>query len=129
MISVRQVREYDVKCEEYFQRYRNGEDVEDEMYKFQTSFMEEVLSDFKRTIPAREAICEILEYVIYSSNSGNSIVQVDNEQIANEAKEILYDELGEYLLDVQIYERNGEWNIDTTFGGYYVPRWDGICDV
>ena len=133
MITLRQMKEYDAKVRDYFDRIRDGEDVEDECYEYQENFMNEVLDDFKKVgdinNSARQAIADLLEYAIRISESGNAIVDVDSEEIAREAEDIIWNELGDYLLDVQVYEMNGQWCVDVMFGGLYVPGWDGIWDV
>ena len=133
MITLRQFKEYQAKVDDYFKRIRNEEDVVDECYEYQENYMNEVLDDFKKAgdinDPAREAVAELLDYAIRISESGNAIVNVDSEDIARNAEAIIWDELSEYLLDSDVYEMNGYWRLDVTFGGYYIPGWDGIWDV
>ena len=114
------LEEYDKKMEEYQDRLANTEtnaewdEIEDEMSKFQTEFMSGVLEDYRKTIDgdARFHIYELLNYAVTTSESGNSIVHVGSKNIADSIDDIIWEEIGDYLLDCQIYPEKGEWVID-----------------
>ena len=107
------------------------DDLRDKYVELQYSYMEEVLNEYKKTIgdnPAKLICYELLDYAVHWSQSGNAIVYEENEEIANQVDDIIYYELGEYLLDVEVYfdKYTQSWAIDCMFGGYFVPDWDGI---
>lgn len=109
------------------------DDLYDEYVELQFSYMEEVLKEYKKTIgdsPAKQICYELLDYAIHWSQSGNAIVYEEDEDLANKVDDIIYDELGDYLLDVETYYDRYEkaWAIDCMFGGYFVPDWDGITE-
>lgn len=127
--------EYNKKMNEYADQLSNtyGKDW-DNLYEkvsnFQQNYMENVLEEYQKTIDceAREKIYELLCYAVRNSQSGSSIVDVETEEIANEIDNILWEEIGHYLLDYEIYEEGDYWAIDCMFGGNYVPYWDGWND-
>jgi glutamyl-tRNA reductase len=126
------ITEYDKKMREY--RERLDANYTDELYEevsqFQEKEMTKMLEEYRKTIdePAKEVIANLVQYAINISESGNAIESVETEEEANRIDEILWDEIGDLLLDCEIYEEDGEWNIDVMFGGYYVPYWDGWRD-
>ena len=125
--------EYNKKMGEYAERLRNtyGDEwdkVYEEVSEFQHNYMVTVLEEYKKRIDceAREYIYNLLHYVVHSSQTGNSIVDVDTEEMANEIDSIIWEDIGDYLLDCQIYkDKDGSWVIDCMFAGNYVPYWDG----
>lgn len=124
--------EYDKRISEYADRLRNAYGNEwDELYQevseFQRDYMINILEEYKKTIDceAKEKIYDLLFYVVRVSENGNSIVYVKTEELANEIKNIIQKEIGDYLLDYQIYEENNHWAIDCMFAGFYVPYWNG----
>ena len=99
------------------------------LYEYQKDYMEKYLKSYRETATseAQKSICELIEYAIYESSSGNAIVFVDTKEKADAINEIIWDEIGEMLLDSpEIYEEDGEWVIDCMFGGAFVPDWDGF---
>lgn len=126
------VTEYDKKMRDY--RERLDANYTDELYEevsqFQEKEMTKMLEEYRKTIdePAKEVIANLVQYATNISESGNAIESVETEEEANRIDEILWDEIGDLLLDCEIYEEDGEWNIDVMFGGYYVPYWDGWRD-
>ena len=127
--------EYNKKMGEYAERisklYGNKWDnLYEEMSKFQQDYMENVLEEYKKTIncKARECIYDLMHHAVYISESGSSIIDVETEKLADEIDNILWEEIGDYLLDYEIYEENNLWVIDCMFAGNYVPYWDGWCE-
>ena len=109
------------------------DDLYDEYVELQLSYMEEILKEYKKTIednPAKQICYELLDYAVHWSESGNAIVYEENKEIAHQVDGIIYDELGEYLLDAEVYydDDSQSWAIDCMFGGYFVPGWDGITE-
>lgn len=107
------------------------DDIYEEMSKFQMKYMEKVLADYEKTIngdKAKQVCYDALEYAVHHSESGSSIVYVDDKETADKVEEIIWDEIGnKYMLDCPVIseEDNGMWSIDCMFGGAYVPYWDG----
>ena len=121
--------EYNNAMDVYAERIRAGEDILDEVNDFQYKYMENVLKEYNTDSPAKEICYGLLDYVVYHSRSGNSIHYVEDKQLADEVMEIIWDELGDYMLDFpEYYEEDGQWAIDCMFAGYYVPDWDGWFD-
>ena len=104
----------------------------EEVSEFQMTYMEEVLAEYKKKAKteAQKYISEILDYAIHGSVTGNVVIYVLTKEIADEVKEIIWEEIGEYMLDApEIYEdEDGEWVINCMFGGAFVPYWDGWLD-
>ncbi len=124
--------EYDKKMSKYAKRLRNiyGDEWEklyEEVSEFQREYMENVLEEYQQTIDceAREYIYELLCYAVRQSQSGSAIIDVETKEIADAIEEILWEEIGDYLLDYEIYEEGDCWAIDCMFGGNYIPYWDG----
>ena len=123
--------EYNEKMDWYSENITpDNEELLEEMCNFQMKYMTEVLTELRSTADtkAKEVVCDILEYAINCSESGNTIESVETEELANEVDEIIDEMIGDYMLDApEIYkdEYSGEWAIDCMFGGYYVPYWDG----
>ena len=124
--------EYDKKMREYEKQLSDSYDDEwnklyEKVSKYQQNYMENILEEYKKTIncKAKEYIYDLLCYAVRQSESGSSIIDVETEEIANEIDNIIWEEIGDYLLDCQIYEKGGHWAIDCMFAGYYVPYWDG----
>jgi len=127
--------EYNQKMSEYADRlYELYNDEYDELYEevseFQKEYMENVLEEYQKTIDckAREHIYDLMCYAVRQSQSGSSIVYVETKEIADEIENILWEEIGDYLLDYEIYEEDNHWVIDCMFAGNYVPYWDGWCE-
>lgn len=103
--------------------------VMDEINAFQHKHMEAFVEEYMASAKgnrAKEEIADIFRYAVYCSESGSAIGYVDSKELADEIDEIIWEEIGEYMLDApQIYESNGEWAIDCMFGGNYIPEWDG----
>ena len=126
------LKEYNDKMSEYENRLselRDDEwnDLYEEMSRFQQKYMKNVLAEYQKTIDseAKEHIYNLLHYAVKHSQSGSSIEYVDTKEIANAIEEILWEEIGDYLLDYEIYEENNHWVIDCIFAGNYIPYWDG----
>ena len=136
------LKEYDKKIDEFQQRMIEAlddaeryENLERELAEFQNDYMQNVLREYKKNInddPAKQVCYELLAYAVNKGTSGNAIVVIDDEETANKVDEILYDELGDYLLgeNENVYqESDGQWVVDVMFGGSYVPDWDGWRDI
>lgn len=129
------LKEYNKKIEEFQDRLRESDDDWDEIYEelssFQSAYMGKVLDEYKQTIdcPARQEIYNLLHYAVTNSQSGSSIIDVDTEDEANAIDAIIWEEIGDYLLDYQIYKEGEHWAVDCMFGGAYVPYWDGWEDI
>lgn len=102
----------------------------DEVTTFQYTFMRDFLANYqnKADTDAKKVICDLLHHVIEYSTSGNSIVDIASEDLANEVDEIIYEEIGDMLLDCEVYALHGQWQVDVMFGGFYTPAWDGWQD-
>ena len=102
----------------------------EEMQKVQQDYMENILNEYEKTIDceARKCIYDLLSYAVRTSQSGNSIVYVETKTVADEIEDIIWEEIGDYLLDCKIYEENNRWAIDCMFAGICVPYWDGWRD-
>lgn len=77
---------------------------------------------------ARLYILKALEYAVYQSESGNSIVYTTNYVLADKIGQIIWQEIGDYLLDFQIYDEGNSTAIDCMFGGNFVINWDEDCE-
>lgn len=124
--------EYNKKMNEYKERLSglcdsDFDELLDEVSQFQYSYMENVLQEYQKTIDskAKECIYELLSHAVKVSTSGSSVVDVETKEIADEIDKIIWEEIGDYLLDYDIYEENGHWVIDCMFGGNYIPEWEG----
>ena len=101
----------------------------DRLCEYQKNYMKKYLDEYKNKVQckAQEYIYELIEHIVYQSTSGNSIVFVNTKEEADEVNNIIWEEIGEMLLDPpEIYEQNGVWAIDCIFGGAFVPEWDGF---
>lgn len=127
--------EYDEKMSVYAERLRNATGSEfdalyEEVSNFQYAHMEDVLLAYKANIDceAKGYIYSLLEYAVHSSSSGNSTIDVESEEILTDIDNIIWEEIGDYLLDYQTYKEETYWVVDCMFGGNYVPCWDGWKD-
>ena len=127
--------EYDKKMGEYADQLRElygneWDELYEETSEFQRKYMENVLKEYEKTIdcPAREHIYGLLCYAVRKSQSGSAIIDVETEEVADAIEDIIWDEIGDYLLDCEIYEEGDHWAIDCMFCGNYVPYWDGWND-
>ena len=124
--------EYNKKMSEYADRLSvlyndEWDELYEEVSKYQQNYMENILDEYKKTIDceAREHIYKLICYAVKTSQSGSSIVNVETKEIADEIENIIWEEIGDYLLDYEIYEEDGHWVVDCMFAGNYVPYWDG----
>lgn len=126
--------EYNKRMNEYQDKlsmFRNDQllwkDIYEEVGEFQTEYMKNVLKEYEEKIncEARRYIYDLLDYAVNFSCTGSSVVVVKTKEIADEIEKIIWEEIGDYLLDCEIYEEDGHWFIDCMFGGNYVPYWDG----
>jgi len=127
--------EYDKKINSYIKQLSSlyGDEWEklyEEISQLQKDYMKSVLIEYEKEVncKAKECIYNLLQYAIEWSESGNSIVNVDSKEIADEVEEIIWEEIGVYLLDCEIYKEDNHWSIDCMFAGNYVPYWDGWKD-
>ena len=118
---------FDEYCAELDKHYTKT--LYTEFNQFKIQYMESVYAEKCKNAdtPAKECICELLEYAIHDSTSGSCIADVDTREVAEEVEEILWEEIGDYLLDSEIYkDAAGDcWLVDVMFGGAYIPYWDG----
>lgn len=118
--------EYNKAIDAYAERIENGEDILDEVTDFQYKYMNSVLASYKADTPAKEICRDILEYAVNHSQSGSVVQYVEDKELADSVYDIIWEELGEYMLEApEYYEENGTWVIDCIFAGYYIPGWDG----
>lgn len=125
------LEEYDAKVSEMGERLRAhwDEDLYDELNDYQYEHMQEFLKEYGKTIgnsPAKKVCFDLLYYAVHDSKSGSSIMDVKSKKLADEVKEIIMNEIGQYLLDPpEIYQYGDSWSIDCMFAGNYIPFWDG----
>ena len=122
------LEEYDAKMQEKVDAIRDIEKEKNELYEFQMNYMKTVLREYKKKITskAQKYIYELFAYAVINSTSGSAILCVDDKEMADEIDRIIWQEIGDYLLDSpQIYETDGKWAIDCVFAGNYIPGWDG----
>lgn len=124
--------EYISKVDELSELYKNAtcgdaESRYDELSKFQESYMCDFANNYsiKADTDAKRVISSLINHAVYHSTTGNSIVDVESKELADEIDRILYDEIGDYLLDAQVYPENNKYVIDVMFGGAFIPYWDG----
>lgn len=126
------LQEYNDRVYELSKRLYNdyGNEVYEKLSKFQEDYMRNVLYDYESKIDchAKEYIRDLLQYAIDCSVSGNAIVDVPTKEIVDEIDDIIWQEIGDYLLDCEIYEDDDHWCVDVVFAGNYVPYWDGWCE-
>ena len=129
------VKEYNEQLNSYLEQIRKvnseAKELKEAMFRYQYENMTDVLDDLRKRsdTPAMKVICDILDYAINFSTSGSSIQYVDTKELADEVNEIIWDELGDFMLDApQIYQSlsDGKWAISCMFGGNYIPEWDGF---
>ena len=102
------------------------------VYNLQRSYMTQVLEDYKsrESFEGQEYICQLLEYAIAYSTSGNVVIYVPSKEMAERIDEIICDELADMLLDSsEIYEENGKWAMSYMFAGRYIPEWEGYYEA
>ena len=126
------LNEYDKKMSEYGDKLRElygkeFDELYEEVSEFQQNYMENVLEEYQKSIDckAREHIYELLCHAVGISQSGSSIICVATEEEADAIDNIIWEEIGDYLLDCEIYEDGDCWEINCMFAGNYVPYWDG----
>ena len=120
-------KEYVKAIDNYISRMDSGERLFKELTDLQYEFMNNVLAEHraKADTEAKQICCEILDYAINRSETGNSIYDLEDKGLADEVIDCIWDELGDYMLDFPEYYKDGNmWIIDCMFGGYYVPEWD-----
>ena len=118
--------EYNKAMDVYAERIDNGEDIVDDVTDFQYKYMNSVLAAYKADTKAKEICYDIIEYAVNHSQSGSVVQYIEDKELANCVYDIIWEELGEYMLDSpEYYEDNGTYVIDCMFAGYYVPGWDG----
>lgn len=106
-------------------------DFMDSVADFQTRIMKEELNRFAKETPdsmAKKIVYDIWYDVIFESITGNVITWI-NKDMTDDVLEMANKAFGKFLLEApQVYEDNGEWCLDVTFGGNYVPWWDGFSE-
>lgn len=110
-------------------------EVMERINDFQYEHMREFVAEYrsKADTKAKKEIADIFEYAVEKSESGSAIGYVDSEELANEIDKIIWEEIGDFMLDPpEVYkekkEYGGQWCISCMFGGFYVPWWDGWND-
>lgn len=102
-----------------------------EINKFQYEYMPRFLEEYKSTIDceAKQYIYDVFNRAVYRSQSGNAIVDIPTKEIADVVEDIVWEEIGDFLLDCYVYEDGDHYCLDVIFGGYYIPEWDGWDDM
>ena len=120
--------EYNKKMSEYADKLsvlsgKEWESLYEDISKFQQAYMENILENYEKTIDceAKRHIYDLMCYAVRISESGSSIVDVETKEIADEIESIIWEEIGDYLLDYQVYKEDNHWVVDCIFAGYYVP--------
>jgi len=127
------LNEYNKKIDKYEEQLNKSlnrnewEKTYEELSKFQLSYMQHVLDEYEKSVDsdAKQYIYNLLYHAVMWSETGSSIIDVRTKEIADEIKNVIFDEIGDYLLDYNIYPENDHWVVDCMFGGAYVPYWDG----
>lgn len=101
---------------------------QDQVSKLQYDYMNGVIASYNANTKEKEVIVNLLIYATRESQSGNAIVYVESKDLAEKVEDIIWDEIGDYLLDYEIYEEDSKWVIDCMFAGNYIPYWDGWLD-
>lgn len=132
--------EYNKQFDELDERLRATESEEEwekvmeEINEFQYKHMREFVAEYRKKAegdPAREVIYDAFNYVVEKGTNGSVNEYVDSEELANKIDEIIWDDIGQFLLDApEIYKDkySGQWCISCMFGGAFVPEWDGWED-
>lgn len=136
----RKFADYEIQMGKYAKQLRQASDEEFEnlyveVSEYQKEKMTEMLEQYKEKIGSdaiKTEIANIIDYAIDLSDSGSVISQMGKDE-AEKVYDILCNEIGELLLDAELYPRHrlhtdGEWVVDVMFGGCYVPYWDGWRD-
>lgn len=123
------LEEYNVKQEEYENLLDTNytSELYEEYNQFKQSYMESLLIQYENRITETDrCVCDLLYSVCYSSETGQCCTDTTCERAEEIGQQIWY-EIGDYLLDMQIYKSaSGDRKIiDVIFGGAYVPWWDG----
>ena len=114
----------------------------DSLYDEQYAFGAKLLAEMENRLDGsveRKIVYDLFHHVIYTSESGNAIVDVSDyqsdlggksqQEVALIVSEIILNEYLNFLLEGPIIEnRDGCWSIDILVGGYFVPEWDGWTD-
>ena len=115
------------------QAYRTGDfdPVNDFQFKYMTEFWKNLLAKAETDI--EKTSCDILNWLIGKSQSGNVVHSIETEEKANELRDYLLDHefYSEIMLDAPevYYDKYAEeWCVDCMFGGFYTPCWDGWFD-
>lgn len=103
------------------------EEIVPVLFSYQNEGMKTILEMYKQecTTPEKIVLYNLLEYAVNGSYSGNSIIRLDDELLYKKTEKILWEELGDMLLDVDYYQKNNKYVIDCIFGGAYIPHWEG----
>ena len=127
--------QYNEKMNEYSDRLSSvygseWDNLYEEISQFQQKYMTNVLDEYEKRIDcdAKQYIYDLLSYAVKTSQSGSSIIYIKSKEIADKIDDMIWEEIGDYLLDYEIYEENDHWVVDCMFGGNYVPYWDGWCE-
>lgn len=112
----------------------NNQNIVDEWLRvvsdFQEKHMDRFLKEYHAHIsddPAKKICFELLEYAVLSSETGNSIfyLELSKKKLFHMVEDIIWNEIGDYLLDVQFIENDDCYEINCMFAGNYVPKWNG----
>lgn len=78
-----------------------------------------------------DIILEMIDDIVFVSESGFSCVSCIPAKLVEGLENAISEVLSEMLLDLTINpmeDGDGEWYVDATFAGKYVPSWDGWMD-
>lgn len=100
------------------------------MREFQTRYMKSVIADYKKKIKTKvqEIAYDFIEGIL-SADEGCLKTYTISKGLAEQAKEEIYDNFGDFLLEgIELYEEDDEWVLDGIAGGNYCPCWNGWWD-
>ena len=97
--------------------------------KFITAYLNDLIAKYKAS--DNEDMKYIVELLDGAKDCETGNVKIylpyktdEDENYAKKIADLIWDELSDMLLDLEMYSDNDEYCIDVMFGGAYVPYWD-----
>ena len=106
-------------------RYDQEDKLSEELDNFQQDSMLEFYDNYNADTKEKEVVKDLIFDAIYSSETGQALAEVPEELDIDDVEAVIWEEIGDLLLDCFVDEDEDGKYADVMFGGCYVPHWDG----
>jgi hypothetical protein len=99
--------------------------LKDELYRYKENKMMEFYNSIHTDTREKEVAKKVIYSAIHESETGQVTEYIPKDLDVDKVDEVVWNIIGDLVLDYFIEKDEHGWYIDTMFGGMYIPGWDG----